>query len=71
MRATARERREQRQRQAVEQRPRQTGALLSRLGFPRCSCGCNKVADTVVIAGDGAQLPMAYACALQARKVPA
>jgi hypothetical protein len=70
MRTSAAERRERRQLAASERARRETSALLYRLGFPRCSCGCNKVADTIVLSGDN-QLPMAHSCAPQARKVPA
>jgi hypothetical protein len=71
MRASTAERQEQRQRAASERVRRETSGVLYRLGFPRCSYGCNRVADTIVIAGDGAHLPTAHACALQARRVPA
>jgi hypothetical protein len=49
MRTTAAERREYRQRAASERARRETSALLFRLGFPRCACGCGKVADTIVL----------------------
>jgi hypothetical protein len=67
MRASTKERREQRERAAVEQRRREVASTLSKLGVRWCSCGCGKYCDNLIVRDDGVAVPLAHSCAQRVR----